>query len=288
MNIFENFALAYLKVKRDKQLRKVDIKKPIELLNEFETKFSTSSPEYKNLLQTILQHLCLDFHEQISLTDRYKNFKKELDARLTIFENKPYQLGALDAEIQVLSDILCNFIKPKILEIGVANGYSSAFLYFALQENGGEIFSIDLPKFSRKPIRPSELFRTYLSRKGLIKNSGTLGDLNPGGVIPKEKYAGWLIPFALRQAISNNTITGNAFHIINDFPDDLTFDFAVIDAMKEYTGRMKILELVSGRLKPHGVCFLDGYWVNPAFDDFCSKHQKPFWKFGRVGCFANS
>ena len=29
---------------------------------------------------------------------------------------------------------------------------------------------------------------------------------------------------------------------------------------------------------------VDGYWVNKAFEYFCSQYDKPRWKFGRLGC----
>jgi hypothetical protein len=287
--LFENIALQYLKRKRQKGLRNVDVNRPIQLLTQFRAEFTPGSETSENLVQSVLQHTGVSRKNNcFALTEEYVQFKAALDSELTIFDNKPFQLGALDDEIHIISEILYNLAKPSVLEIGVANGYSSAFLYLAIEKSGGRITSIDLPKFPRRPIRPSEILRHWLAKRGKIQNTGTLGDLNPGGMIPKEKYGGWLVPLNLRMSVSNMTITGNAFNIFHDFPENLKFDFAVVDAMKEYEGRMRILDLVASHLNVKGLCALDGYWVNPAFDDFCKQHRKPSWKFGRVGLFANT
>jgi len=218
----------------------------------------------------------------------YAQYTESLHKELRLFEEKPYQLGALDVEIDVLVAVLSQLEKPDVLEIGIANGYSSAFLYYALNKIGGCITSIDLPKFSSSLYRPMERFDTYirslLVAKGKIVNSGTLGDLNPGGIIPEGKYAGWLVPMELRQRVRNITIYGNAFVILNELKES-AFDFVVVDAMKSYDDRIRIMEMVDNILRIGGFCFLDGYWVNSAFVDFCERHQYPSWFLGRVGVF---
>lgn len=285
----ENMAFQYLRVRNRHAMRNVDVNRPIQLRTQFRSEYTRDSASFEKLIEGVLGHIGIK-RKPVSFvrTKEYRHFETVLDGRLSIFDNKPYQLGALDEEIHVIAELVYNLKMPSVLEIGVANGYSSAFLYFALKESGGRIFSIDMPKFPRRPIWPSEFLRRWLATRGRIENTGTLGDLNPGGMIPKEKYGGWLVPFHFRLEIPNIALTGNAFNIIPDFPEDLKFDFAVIDAMKDYEGRSKILNLVSSRLTSNGLCALDGYWVNQAFENFCRRNNKPSWKFGRVGLFANS
>jgi len=287
--LLEKIALNYLKYRRRISLRNVDINIPISLLTQFKSEFAPGSESFEKLINNVLQHIGIKKKGvSFASSNEYRQFINALDSKLTIFDNQPFQLGGLDYEIHLISELLYNFSSPLVLEIGVANGYSSAFLYYAIEKNDGRITSIDLPKFPKKTIKPYEVLHIWLAKRGKIENTGTLGDLNPGGVIPNKKYGGWLIPMALRMKVPNITITGNVFNIFQDFPDDYKFDFVVFDAMKDYKLRIKILELIAAHLKPKGLCALDGYWLNSAFDDFCKQNKKPVWKFGRVGLFANS
>ncbi|MEQ8755507.1 MAG: class I SAM-dependent methyltransferase [Coleofasciculus sp. G1-WW12-02] len=287
--ILDRIALKYLNWQRQLAIMKMnsDTDKPIQLIKEYLNQ-TTNNPEYLN--QVVLEfseNSTKELSNNLIYKSDYNDFKKEINTKLKIFTNKPYQLGAIDIEIDAIAHSLAQFEQPDVLEIGVANGYSSAFLYYVLDKIGGSITSLDLPRFSSSLSRPRDWIRTGLASKGKIKNTGTLGDLNPGGVIPAEKYGGWLIPMHLRTSVKNTTIYGDALIILENLPGE-RFNFAVLDAMKGYESRMKIMEMIWERLRPNSLAFVDGYWVNSAFEDFCNLHHLPSWKLGRVGVFVKS
>lgn len=58
--------------------------------------------------------------------------------------------------------------------------------------------------------------------------------------------------------------------------------------MKGYTDRRRVLDLVWDVLKPGGVVFMDGYWVNSAFEDFCTEKQVPAVKAGKVAALCKN
>jgi SAM-dependent methyltransferase len=278
--------MKYLQIRKGRELRGKDTNVPIRLLTEYIRKNQDEANSLAVLAADILGKPLSQISLDLIQSSGYLRFKEKVDEKLSIFDNRPYQLGGLDMEIDALISVLCQMKSPDVLEIGVANGYSSAFVYFALERIGGAITSIDLPRIWRKPNSIDDAIRQRLARRGKIVNTGTLGDLNPGGVIPSDKYAGWLVPLHLREKVQNISIFGNVFNV---FPElgEKKFDFVVLDAMKDYNARRKVLELIADHLRPEGVCVLDGYWVNSAFDDVCSRRSKPSWKAGRVGFFAN-
>lgn len=287
--ILDRIALKYLSWQRQLATRKMnsDTDKPIQLINEY-LKQIKNNPEYLNqIVLEALENSTKELNKNLIYQSGYKDFKNQINTKLEIFTNKPYQLGAIDIEIDAIVHSLAQFEQPNVLEIGVANGYSSAFLYYVLDKIGGSITSLDLPRFSSSLSRPRDWIRTGLARKGKIKNTGTLGDLNPGGVIPAEKYGGWLIPMHLRTSVKNTTIYGDALIILKNLPGE-RFDFAVLDAMKCYESRMEIMEMIWERLRPNSLAFVDGYWVNSAFEDFCNLHHLRSWELGRVGVFVKS
>ncbi len=286
--IFELLALKFLLLQRWRSLKNVkQPDTPIQLIKRYEERYAKNTDQIYQLVKSITNSKSDDLkHFDLIETDEYKEFKNQINAKLKIFNNKPYQCGSLDLEIDIVSTALCQFKKPDVLEIGVSNGYSSAFLYKCLSQIGGTITSIDFPRFSTSLCRPTDRVREWLAIRGKIKNTGTLGDFNPGGIIPMEKYAGWLIPMNLRTSVRNTTLYGDAFIILNEL-QETKFDLVVLDAMKGYKDRIKIMYMILERLRPNGICFVDGYWVNSAFHDFCKGNRLQSWNAGRVGVFCN-
>lgn len=290
--MLERLALNYLEFRKKHFLNKADVvevDKPIQLIDKYRSTFGRNPRLIDELVAQIYSVDFDDLEPRLIETAQYEAFRENLNAKLTIFENKPYQLGAIDLEIDVVVAILSQLKSADVLEIGVANGYSSAFLYYALSKIDGTITSIDLPRISERALLPKDVIRKWLASRGKIKNTGTLGDLNPGGVIPAEKYAGWLVPMNLRLAIRNTTIYGDAFRVFEDLSFELKkFDVAVLDAMKLYDARIQIMKEITNRLRPGGICIVDGYWVNKAFEDFCAEHGFTTWEVGRIGIFSKS
>lgn len=289
MGIIERLALEYLEWHKRRYLSRVGVRDPdlpVHLMDNYQRTYGSNPLLLKRLVAEVLSVGVKDLAPMLTEAKQYKLYKERIDAKLQVFEDKPYQLGAIDLEIDAIVAILSQLHEVEVLEIGVANGYSSAFLYYVIDRIGGRITSVDLPRFAKPPRLPRDILRHWLAGKGRIENTGTLGDLNPGGVIPRDKYAGWLVPMSLRTTVSNVTVFGDASVVLKDM-DTCCFDFVVLDAMKDYESRFQMFELVSRRMHPGSYCIQDGYWVNSAFDDFCTEKQFAAWKVGRIGIFAN-
>ena len=292
-DVVDTVGLSYLKIQRWLAFRHADLDQPLRLLQQYSDRYAGDQERTAQLVAEVMDRPANGLEPLLIAAPAYADFKQELDKQLAAFEGKPYQLGAMDAEIDVVVAVLAQFAAPKVLEIGVANGYSSAFLYYALDEVGGQIVSIDMSRFYGHVGRPGnvihlpeQLIRSRLAKRGkLPESTGTLGDLKPGGVVPPDKYAGWLVPMRMRLSVQNASLYGNAFDVLEELPGE-RFDFVVFDAMKPYDKRMHMLEMIEARLRPNGVCAFDGYWANAAFEDFCAARGFPTWKVGRVGFFA--
>jgi len=283
-NVIDEILLMVMKFDQRKGLKNVETHKPILLIEEFQKEQKRNPAASREIADDILGRSTeVEWRRYTSLRT---GFAQKIEGQMGIFEGKPYQLGGLDLEIDVLMAVLFAMEQPKILEIGVANGYSSAFIYLALRQVGGSITSIDMPRFSDGSGRKDRV-RARLTQRGRIQNTRTLGDLNPGGVIPAEKYGGWLIPLDFRFQVANTMFVGDAFNILPVLPQS-HYDVCVFDAMKPYEQRMRCFELVDICLTPAGICFVDGYWANNAFTDFCNLHRYPCWTFGRVGAFKKT
>lgn len=276
--------LKYLNYRIKRSLKNIDFDRPLQLINEYQRDFGSNVQKIHKLTSEIIgPHGDSEKGDYIS-TAEYRSFKKRIEEKSNVFANKPFQLGALDLEIDIIVSLLSQLRSPKVLEVGVANGYSSAFVYHALTKNNGSLTSIDLPRFFSRSNHPYQMLLAWLAKRGKIKTTGTLVDLIPGGVIPEDRYAGWLVPIEYRLSVHNITIIGNAFSIIDEL-DAADYDFVLIDAMKDYSGRLKMLNMAINKMNSGAICVMDGYWVNSAFDHFCSTNNLTSWKLGRVGIF---
>jgi Methyltransferase domain len=95
-----------------------------------------------------------------------------------------YSLGAIGYTEGLYLYAVMRRLRPQIaVETGVANGFSTAFLLQALEENGdGELHSIDLPR---------EVGREYAA--------GTFYDGKGRAGIPPGTQPGWLLPERLKE-----------------------------------------------------------------------------------------
>ncbi len=273
----------YLKYCKYRETIGVDIEVPIRLMEEYRDACARDSGYVRCLVKMVTGDNGAE-RDLPMVEAEYKTFLQALDEKARWFDDKPFQLGGLDLEIPVIVGIVLTMNDPEVLEVGVANGYSTANLLFALSRAGGRLTSLDLPCFSND-LKIRWRSRALNGRKA--QKTGTLGDLRPGGVIPKEKYAGWLVPMALRERVRHISIVGDAFNILPDIGAE-RYDLAVFDAMKQYDACYRMFQLIADRLKPNGICAVDGYWVNPAFADFCRQNGFPSWSTGRIGIFRKT
>lgn len=96
---------------------------------------------------------------------------------------EPHKLGRVGRRAGLHLYAIARVLEPLVVvETGVCNGFSTAFLLLAIEHNGaGELISIDLPEVAGKRYAPE----TFWAGKG-------------PGAIPEGKEPGWVIPDRLK------------------------------------------------------------------------------------------
>jgi len=189
------------------------------------------------------EKLCVKYltkHEDLySFFSKKKNYKIQKLPRIKKNRIKKKLGGGSDT---VLIYNLMRLLKPKkIIEFGVANGWSSLSILLGCKKNTfGKLVSIDMPYYFA----------------GAKKN---IGDL-----VEKKKFPEWKL------------LVGPQVNFINKISYQ-KYDFCHYDSDKSYQGRMFIYRKIWKILKKKGVFLSDDISDNTAFFDFClEKKKKPF------------
>jgi hypothetical protein len=137
--------------------------------------------------------------------------------------------------------VLCRIMRPEIVvETGVANGFSSAFILYALEKNGkGKLYSIDLPNQQGQEIR---------------------GGRRPGWLVPEELIARWEL--ILGDSKKELPVLCERLKNIDIFYHDSDHSYASMTF--EFTN---VFENVCSK----GLIVSDDITDNRAFSDFCKK-----------------
>lgn len=285
MKILYYFMLKFFQFKRRLQLirGRVNYQYPLELENRFKRKYSDRKDLYHELEKfSEAGSATGDF--AIDIMRKFDEIDADLREMSQIFKGKYFQCGGMDVEAEVLFAILSAKKNSKFLEIGVANGYSSRYMYEAACQNNSTVVSIDWPRMSEKKLNFKQRVISFGNSLGWLLDTGTIVDLREGGVVPHELHAGWMVPPMLRLEVKATNYFGDVFAILPMI--EQKFDVIVIDAMKDYSSRINLLELAYNKLDKGGVIIFDGYWINAAFSDFCAKHACAEYQFGKVGCLC--
>jgi predicted O-methyltransferase YrrM len=154
-------------------------------------------------------------------------------------------------------------LKPAVMvETGVANGKSSAFILRAMQLNeSGRLYSIDLP------IHPETAPAQY-----------------NGGFIPTGYHAGWVVPTALRAHWTLRL--GDARMLLPALRGELDrIDIFMHDSLHTYEHMVFELDLAASWLKPGGVILCDDIRSNHAFPErWRQRAGGAFGTFGFLRC----
>ena len=156
-----------------------------------------------------------------------------------------------------------------VVETGVCNGVSTAFLLLALERNGaGELYSIDLPEFAGREYQPG----SFWEGKG-------------GAVVPAEQEPGWMIPEALR-ARWQLTI-GRSQELLPGLLAELgPIDFFMHDSEHSYECMTFELNQAYAVLRPGGVLAADDVNSNDAFSELAAEHGLSPVRIGPKMAFA--
>ena len=158
--------------------------------------------------------------------------------------------------------IIIRLYKPKIVvETGVFDGISSAFILKALRKNNfGCLFSIDKP-----------------ARRKAIKGST---DLMPSDTLPSGADPGWLVPPPLRTRWKI-LITSKERGLKNLLNKVSEVDIFLHDSLHTKEHMAWEMKTVWPKIKKGGLLLVDDVFCNSAFKDFCRKVQRrPVYKFG--------
>jgi predicted O-methyltransferase YrrM len=160
-------------------------------------------------------------------------------------------------------------VKPRrIVQTGVCNGLSAAFMMLALAKNGpeGTLSVIDLPRIF-DPNDPSWVV------KGKVYEA----------VIPEGRSSGWLVPDAYRDRFE--VLTGDARELLPQLADKLdTIDFFYHDSNHSYDHMAFEFREARRKLGTGGLVVADDIAWNAALWDFADGCGVPSYNFkGAVG-----
>jgi predicted O-methyltransferase YrrM len=159
--------------------------------------------------------------------------------------------------------------KPRtIVQTGVCNGLSAAFMMLALAKNGpeGRLHVIDLPPV----FNPGDPTWTV---------AGTVY----GVIIPEGKTSGWLVPDAYRDRLE--VWNGDAKDLLPKMVDKVDFiDFFFHDSDHTYDHMMFEFREVKRKLTKGGLLVGDDVSWNASVWDFADEFQVPSYNFrGTIG-----
>lgn len=190
------------------------------------------------------------------LEEQADNFRRSV--RGVSEGGEPYKVGRVGRRAGLHLYAIARTLEPRIVvETGVCNGFSTAFLLLAIEQNGaGELISIDLPEVAGKRYAPE----TFWAGKG-------------PEVIPEGKEPGWVIPDRLK---SNWTL------IIGRSQEELprllrrigTIDSFFHDSEHSYECMWFEFTHAYAALRGGGVLISDDVNKNSAFFDFAREVER--------------
>jgi len=159
--------------------------------------------------------------------------------------------------------------KPKVIvQTGVSNGLSSAFMMLALAKNGpdGKLYAIDIPAI-------------YDPKNPDWKQKGTVY----GVAIPEGKSSGWMVPDIYKDRAE--MLIGDAKELMPKLVDRLDhIDMFYHDSDHSYAHMMFEYEQAMRKLTPGGLIVADDVSWNASLWDFAKARKVPAYNFrGTVG-----
>jgi predicted O-methyltransferase YrrM len=180
-----------------------------------------------------------------------------------------YAAGWVNLDDALFLYWLVRNLKPRIIvQTGVCNGLSSAFMMLGLVKNGsdGRLHAIDLPAvFDPRDQAWTEKNKVY------------------GFVIPEGKSSGWMVPDAHRDRFE--LWTGDAKALLPRMVDQVgSIDIFYHDSNHTYDHMMFEFREAKRKLRPSGLIVADDVSWNKSLWDFADQYGVPSYNFkGAVG-----
>jgi predicted O-methyltransferase YrrM len=169
-----------------------------------------------------------------------------------------YNTGRLGDEEGMRLYALMRELQPEtVVETGVCNGFSTAFLLLGLDRNGvGELHSLDLPDVV-----------------GEVYDPGTFWEGKRGAAIPPGKDPGWVIPDELRGRW--RLVLGRSQEELPPLLERLgTLDFFMHDSEHSYECMRFEFETAWPALRDGGVLIADDWDWNDAFMELAQETHR--------------
>jgi len=198
-----------------------------------------------------------------------ETYIKELEKKHGAF----YRPGWVNLEDALFLYWVVRQLKPKtIVQAGVCNGLSSAFMMLALAKNGpdGTLHVVDMP-----PVFNSN--DEHWKIKGKVY----------GVVIPEGKTSGWIVPDIYKDRFE--VLNGDAKLLLPDLLKKVgSVDMFYHDSDHTYDHMMFEFKEAKKYLTPHGVMVADDISWNASLWDFADEYNVPAYNYrGSMGiaCF---
>lgn len=172
--------------------------------------------------------------------------------------------------------LAARLLEPEsILEVGVANGISTAYILGAVTHSDIEcdIRAIDKPLFAQD----------------VREKRGKRGLKNVGGIIPDSHEAAWIAPKSQRKRHGYQYYVGNFTNILPSVTSDIgNIDLAIYDASKDEQDMRMAYETIADSLSPGAILISDDINASDAFENTFQEKNGRVIKFAGCGIFRSN
>ncbi len=199
--------------------------------------------------------------EKYDIQDFLDEIAGKINAEFSGYDDyHPAILGKENA--QNLYDLLREVEPDIMVETGVCNGFSSAVILKAMEDEGrGELFSVDLPKNIDE-----------------VEDDG-----RKGAVIPPGKDSGWAVPDRLRERWSLKK--GDTYEVLPEIFNNISEDIDIFlhDSGHSYETMMFEFSLAWRNVKRDRYILADNIDFSEAFLDFTEAKDLKRYRLGDMG-----
>ncbi len=189
--------------------------------------------------KNVVRHLFREIKNNKEFNNSLEEKRKYIESVCSKEKNEVS--GGISLEQCQILYVITRIVEPaNVLETGVANGFSTAYILKALRRNQrGTLYSIDFP----------------------IKEEA---------IIPEDKSSGWVVPEELRKQWSLET--GKVSDLLMQILEKINkLDMFFHDSLHTYQNMFWEFENVWVRLQNNGYLLSHDIGLNSAWEDFCKK-----------------